>query len=128
MVTIDFTPELIAGVVGVALSWLYGWFPGLRTWFAALKPEIKSAIMLGSLALTSLVIYLLTVYGAIQVDTPITVWKLLSVFFVASTINQAAYSLTPLNREVKDIKTEKVIEEIQAIDPAAIPCVEEPKG
>lgn len=104
---IEFTPELIAGLVGVALSWLFGWFPGLRTWYAALKSEVKSAIMLGLLAIASVAVYLLVYYGVLQTGEPITIWKLLSVFFVATTINQVAYTLTPQSREVKQIKAER---------------------
>mgnify|MGYP001218948865 FL=1 len=104
---IEFTPELIAGLVGAALSWIFGWFPGLRTWFAALKSEIKSAIMLGLLAIASVVVYLLVYYGVLQAGEPITIWRLLSVFFFASTINQTMYSLTPQAKDVIEIKEAK---------------------
>jgi len=104
---IEFTPELIAGVVGAAISWIFGWFPGLRTWFAALKSEIKSAIMLGLLAIASVVVYLLVYYGVLQAGEPITIWRLLSVFFFASTINQVTYSLTPQAKDVIEIKSAK---------------------
>lgn len=105
--SIEFTPELIAGLVGVALSWLFGWFPGLRTWYAALQSAVKSAIMLGLLAVASVGVYLLVFYGVLQTGEPITIWKLVSVFFVATTINQVAYTLTPQSREVKQIKAER---------------------
>jgi len=104
---IEFTPELIAGVVGAAISWIFAWFPGLRTWFAALKSEIKSAIMLGLLAIASVVVYLLVYYGVLQAGEPITIWRLLSVFFFASTINQTMYSLTPQAKDVIKIKEAK---------------------
>jgi len=104
---IEFTPELIAGVVGAAISWIFAWFPGLRTWFAALKSEIKSAIMLGLLAIASVVVYLLVYYGVLQAGEPITIWRLLSVFFFASTINQVTYSLTPQAKDVIEIKSAK---------------------
>lgn len=107
---VDFTPELIAGIVGVALSWLFGWFPGLRTWYAALKSEVKSGIMLGMLAIASVSIYLLAFYGVLEVSEPITWWKVLSVFFAASMLNQVTYSLTPQAKDVKVIKeTQKLL-------------------
>lgn len=105
---IDFTPELIAGVAGMALSWLFSWFPGLRTWYAALKTEIKSAIMLSLLALTSGTIYFLILQGVLQVTEPVTLWKLVSIFFLASLLNQTTYSITPLPKDVVSIKTDKV--------------------
>ncbi len=104
---IEFTPELIAGVVGAAISWIFAWFPGLRTWFAALRSEIKSAIMLALLAIATVTVYLLTFYGVLETETPITIWRLLSVFFFASTINQVTYSLTPQAKDVIEIKEAK---------------------
>lgn len=101
---IEFTPELIAAIVGAALSWLFGWFPGLRTWYAALKTEIKSAIMLALLAVTSVSIYLLVFYGILQTSEPLTWWLLLSVFFSASVVNQTIYSITPEASDVKETK------------------------
>lgn len=101
---IDFTPELIAGIVGAALSWLFGWFPGLRTWYAALKSELKSGIMLLMLAASTVIVYLLAVNGVLEVGGPMTVWRLLTVFFMASTINQATYTLTPVAPDVKKVK------------------------
>jgi len=100
----DFTPELIASIVGVALSWLFAWFPGLRTWYANLKPAVKSGIMLGMLGLASVAVYLLAFYGVIQVTEPITIWRLITVFFISSTLNQTAYTLTPEAPDVREIK------------------------
>ena len=101
---IEFTPELIASIVGIALSWLFGWFPGLRTWYAALKPAVKSGIMLSMLAGASTTIYLLAHYGVIQLTEPITLWRLVTVFFAASLLNQTAYTLTPEADDVREIK------------------------
>lgn len=101
---IEFTPELIASIVGIALSWLFGWFPGLRTWYAALKPAVKSGVMLSMLALASVAIYLLAHYGVIQLAEPITIWRLATVFFTASMLNQTTYTLTPEASDVKRIK------------------------
>lgn len=106
---IEFTPELVAGIVGVILSWLFGWFPGLNTWYAALKSEVKSGIMLGLLALVSVGVYLLAFYGVLQTAEPITVWNLLTVFFTATILNQVAYSITPQNKEVLQIKADRPV-------------------
>ena len=104
---IEFTPELIASIVGVALSWLFGWFPGLRTWYASLKSAIKSAVMLSMLALVSVAIYLLAHYGVIQLTEPVTIWRLATVFFTASMLNQTTYALTPEADDVKRVKGER---------------------
>ncbi len=106
---VDFTPELIAGIVGAAISWVFAWFPGLRTWYAALKPEVKSGIMLGMLLAASVAVYLLAYYGVIEVSEPIAWFKLLSVFFAASMMNQTTYSLTP---QAKDVKAAKELRDL----------------
>ena len=108
---IEFTPELIGAIVGAILSWLFGWFPWLRTWFAALRTEVKSAIMLLLLALTSVTIYLLVYYGILQTAEPLTWWRLLSVFFAASVVNQTIYSITPEASDVKDKKELRMSED-----------------
>ena len=101
---VEFTPELVAGAAGIVLSWLFSWFPGLRAWYAGLKQEVKSGIMLGLLACISIVIYVSALYGLIDVPEPITIIDLVKVFFIASTLNQTAYSLTPQASDVKSIK------------------------
>jgi len=112
---IDFTPELIAGIVGMAISWLFSWFPSLREAFAVLKAEVKSGIMLAAIAIASVTVYLLAYYGVIQTTEPITIVRLLTVFFVATTLNQVAFSVTPEAQSVKDIRTKKVIGEIKIV-------------
>lgn len=103
---IVYSPELLAGIVGAAISWLFGWFPGLRTWFAALKSEVKSGIMLGLLVVASAVVYVLVLKGVLLVSEPLTPWRFLSVLFVASTMNQVTYSLVPI---AKDVQTAKAL-------------------
>jgi len=112
---VDFTPELIAGIVGMAISWLFSWFPSLREAFAVLKAEVKSGIMLAAIAIASVTVYLLAYYGVIQTTEPITIVRLLTVFFVATTLNQVAFSVTPEARSVKDIRTKKVIGDIKIV-------------
>lgn len=92
---VEFTPELIAGIVGAIISWVFNWFPGLNTWYSTLKSEVKSVIMLGLLALVSVTIYALAYYGVIVTAEPITIIKLLTVFFAATVVNQSIYSITP---------------------------------
>ena len=111
----EFTPELIAGIVGTALSWLFSWFPILREKFAALKEEVKSLIMLALLAVASIAVYLLALYGVIDTGEPITIWKLITVFFAATTLNQVIFTITPQAKSVKNIKNEKMLSKINEI-------------
>lgn len=108
---IEYTPELIAGIVGIGISWLFGWFPGLRTWYAALKTEMKSVIMLSSLALSSVIVFLLVYYDVLQTAEPLTWWRLLTVFFTASTLNQANYTIMPEPKDVKQEKAARLLED-----------------
>ena len=101
---IEFTPELVAIVAGAILSWLFGWFPGLRTWYAAIKTEIKSVIMLLLLAVISVSIYFLVQFGILVTPEPIPWWRILTVFYFASTMNQTVYKLTPQAADVKNKK------------------------
>jgi hypothetical protein len=104
---IEFSPELLAGVVGAAISWLFKWFPGLRTWYAALKSEVKSGIMLGLLALTTVVIYLLVLNGVLMVSEPLTWWRVLTVLFAATVLNQTTYTAIPPAKDAKAAKEKR---------------------
>lgn len=110
---IEFTPELIAGIVGMATSWLFSWFPALRTWYAALKPEVKSFIMLGLMALASVAIYLLAFYGIIETTEQISIIKLVTIFFIATTLNQVTYSITPELPDVIEAKANRDLNNIK---------------
>ena len=120
MADLNFGPELVAGFVGVALSWLFAWFPGLRTWFASLRSEVKSAIMLCLLAVCSVGIYFLSKYGVIPVSKPITWQEVIIVFFVSSTLNQTAYKLIPQLDDVKEIKTARTVMALKEVEPEVL--------
>jgi len=117
---ISFTPEVIAGICGLALSWFWAWFPGARTWYAALKPALKSGIMLGLLALFSVGIYLLAFYGVIATTEPVTVMRLVIVFFISTTINQTTYRVTPEAKDVIAIKNVRTAALVSIAPKAAV--------
>ena len=117
---VEYTPEFIAGAVGIGLSWLFAWFPGLRVWYAGLKPAVKSGIMLGLLALFSVGIYVLAFYGIITTTEPVTVVRLILVFFIATTINQTTYKVTPEARDVIEIKNIKTAVQVSTADPKLV--------
>ena len=101
---ISYTPDLITMVVGAILSLLFNYFPVLNTWYAALKSEVKSAIMIGLLAATSDSIYLLSLYGVIEVSGPITWTLVLRTFFLALVANQSTYVVAPQTNAVREAK------------------------
>ena len=101
---ISYTPDLITMVVGALLSMLFNYFPALNVWYAALKAEVKSGIMIGLLAVASVVIYLLSLYGIIEVAEPVTWVLVLRTFVLALVANQSAYIISPQTVAVKEAK------------------------
>lgn len=101
---ISYTPDLITMVVGALLSMLFNYFPALNVWYAALKKEVKSGIMIGLLAVASVVIYLLSLYGIIEVAEPVTWVLVLRTFVLALVANQSAYIISPQTVAVKEAK------------------------
>jgi hypothetical protein len=104
--TVSFTPEAIAMAVGVILALVFAYFPGLNLWYAALKSEVKSYIMLGLLLIAEAVIVALTHYGIVTPTEPITLARILSVAFALLISNQPVYTLIP---EVTGVKAARLI-------------------
>jgi hypothetical protein len=101
---VSFTPETLAGIIGVVFTLLFAYFPKLRTWYAGLTSEVKSGIMLGLLAISALVIFLLANAGVITTNEPVT-WELfVKVLFLAIMTNQPTYQLLPQAADVKFAK------------------------
>lgn len=101
---ISYTPDLITMVVGAVLSLLFNYFPTLNVWYAALKTEVKSGIMIGLLAVASVVIYLLSLYGIIEISQPVDWVLVLRTFILAVVANQSAYVIAPQTSAVKAAK------------------------
>lgn len=101
---IPYTPDLISMVVGAVISLLFNYFPGLNTWFSALRTEVKSFIMIGLLAVASVAIYLLSLYGIIEISQPVDWVLVLRTFILAVVANQSAYVIAPQTSAVKATK------------------------
>lgn len=101
---IPYTPDLISMVVGAVISLLFNYFPGLNTWFSALRTEVKSSIMIGLLAVASVAIYLLSLYGIIEISQPVDWVLVLRTFILAVVANQSAYVIAPQTSAVKAAK------------------------
>ena len=96
---IEFTPELLVGIVGTVLSLVFSYFPAIHKWYEVLTTEAKSGIMLGLLVIVSLVVVALVYYGVFPVSEPIT-WQLwLRVLFAAIVMNQATYLISPQKKQ-----------------------------
>lgn len=101
---IPYTPDLISMVVGAVISLLFNYFPGLNTWFSALRTEVKSFIMIGLLAVASVAIYLPSLYGIVEISQPVDWVLVLRTFILAVVANQSAYVIAPQTSAVKAAK------------------------
>jgi hypothetical protein len=95
MDVITFTPQVIAGIIAVFLALAFAYFPSLNTWYGGLKSEVKSAIMIGLLALTTATVYALALAGVIATTDPLNWWLAVKIFVAALILNQPTYSILP---------------------------------
>ena len=100
----EFTPEMIINVVAVIASLLASYFPALSTWYAGLKSEVKSGIMIGSMAIVTVTVFLLTKYELITSANPITWQQAVYAFLQALIFNAGTYVFSPQTSKVKQIK------------------------
>jgi hypothetical protein len=104
MKAISFTPEVLAGIVGLFMMLVFAYFPKLRTWYAGLVSEVKSYIMIGLLLATAAAITLLAQSGVITTTEPITWVLFVKVMLAVLVGNQPAYTLLPKTGDVKAAK------------------------
>lgn len=102
-----FTPELIAGVVSIFLTLIFAYFPKLRVAFAGLASEAKSGIMLGLYLLSTVVIFLLGLYGYIPVAVPLNWFDAVMIFFSLIIVGQPTYTALPQATDVRDARLER---------------------
>lgn len=105
---VDFNPQLLVAIVGTVLSVVFAKFPIVSTWYAALKSELKSLIMVGLLLLVSSVVYVLAANGVLQTTEPITIWLAVKIFVAAVVANQAIYSIVPESENITNIREHRV--------------------
>lgn len=106
-ITFEFTPEAISALVGFVLMLVFAYFPGLRVVYAALASEVKSYIMVGLLALATVVIWLLTVNGLIVTTEPVSVNLLLKIIIALLVANQPTYAVAPETADVRKAKASR---------------------
>ena len=105
---INFTPEVLAMIVGVLLTLIFAYFPKLRVLYGGLQSETKSLIMLGLLLITALVITLLAYTKVITTSEPVTWWLFARVMFAALVANQPTYNILPQAADVTQAKLDRL--------------------
>lgn len=108
-ISVTFTPEVIAGIVGFILMLVFAYVPGLRVWFAGLKSEVKSWAMIGLLTVAAVVITLLAQYGVIQTPEPVTWLSCAKVVLALLVANQPTYQIAPQMADVKVAKLSRPV-------------------
>ncbi len=104
MQPIEFTPEMIINIIAVIASLLASYFPALSTWYAGLRSEVKSGIMIGGMGIVTVTIFLLVNNGLIPSESPITWQRALYAFFQALIFNAGTYIVSPQTSKVKQVK------------------------
>lgn len=105
--SVEFTPEVLAGISGLFLTLCFSYFPKLRVWYAGLAGEVKSFIMLGLLFLSASAITALAHFGVVQTAEPVT-WLVFAKVMLAGLIaNQPVYQVLPKAADVKAAKWER---------------------
>jgi hypothetical protein len=67
MIELNLTAALLISISGAVLSAAFTWFPKLNTWYVVLEKDKKSAIMLGTLITSTVVIVSLGCLNVISV-------------------------------------------------------------
>ena len=105
------TPELLAAIVGTAISLFVLLVPKLNVWFVGLAKETQQSIMALVTTGAAIVIYLLACtpsLGFPYVACPEGgIWSLLSVIIAALVPNQTIYRVIPAPQAVTIAKAEK---------------------
>ena len=104
------TPEQLSAIVGVCLSLLFSYIPGLSTKFAALGSQMKSLIMAGLLLVVAGAVFGLSCGTILQVNISCDkagVIQLVTIYVSALIANQGAYLLSPQTNAVKKALADK---------------------
>lgn len=105
MEPITFTPEMIINVIAVIASLVASYFPAVSIWFAGLRSEVKSGIMLIGMVIVTGTIVLLVNMGLIPSTAgPITLVEAVYAFIQALIFNAGTYIVSPQTSKVKQIK------------------------
>ena len=88
------TDNVVGSLAGVLLALLFGYAPGLRTWFEALEPTRKALVMAAALLVAAVLLYGAACYTPWQVGVTCDeagFWTLAQLFIAALVANQATY-------------------------------------
>jgi len=111
----SFTPDLIGSVVSTITQLLFSYFPGLNTRYAGLKKGIQNLVTTGLVLLTTVAIYLATIYNILVLETPLTVGDIIRVFFMTLIAKVAVGVVAPETEAVTVVTLQRDERERMAI-------------
>lgn len=109
--------DLIVGGAGAVIALLFGYFPALRVKFAGLSPEMKSAVMIGTLIITAFGVWGAGCIGWIDSGVACTkdsIPSLLKLIVIAIIANQSVNRIAPETDDVKDAKINRSLPKLAA--------------
>jgi hypothetical protein len=103
----DLAPQLLAGIVGAALSLGFSYIPKFNAWYAGLAEDVKKSVMAVALIVSGVVLYVLACVPSLGfpfVSCPTGgIWSLLTIILSALVANQGVFRITPKAPAVKAI-------------------------
>lgn len=103
----EITPDYLVAAAAVALSMLFSYVPGLRTWYAGMGDEIKRLIMLGLLVAVSALFFGLGCAGLFETNVACDAagaLVMVKYLLIAIVANQSAYLISPVTNDVRAVK------------------------
>ena len=104
---IELTPVVLASLAGILLSLSFTYIPGWRVTYGKMSEETKSLITLGVLLLSTVIIYVLVMLGALLPNEEVNGWSFFWMFVLSVTSNQSIYKLSPQPTDVKTAKAQR---------------------
>jgi len=107
MLGIEVTSDWLILIASGVTSLVFSWFPGLNTWYAALRDPIKKLIMAGVILLIVVAALVLSCYNVIESNLACTkegIAAAVGIYLLAIGVNQGLFKVTPQFTSVKEIK------------------------
>lgn len=103
----DVTAALLVTVAGAIASLLFSYFPGLRTWWATVQPDLQRGFMALLMLLVAIAVTAGSCLGFFQTNVVCTQAGFLQVawlWLMAIMSNQSVFGLSPKTKDVREAK------------------------
>lgn len=99
---VNITEEWMAAAVGLVLTLLFSFFPGLNTWYAEKSENYKKMFMAGVLFVTLAAVFGGACLGLLSgIECTLAGgWQILQLYVIAVVVNQSVFKITPVTSGV----------------------------